>query len=849
MKIRKRLASLFLAFAMILSLVAAGGWTLTASAAETAKEGMEFEIVGKKTADLMTNPGQYEVRITVPGVQTSDEYNEIIVMVDASLSQAGNFDNLKNLLINLGKEVLSDDASMRLTLMGFGLGPRRAGSFYSVAQLEQFLAGATQEDLLQERSATNCEVGFEYVNDYINNSSKLKKTYVIYTSDGGANLDETALDWSKWEDETVFDYYRTFTKEDVISYIVGTELEHIYAGNDPIPATFAMFPAEAANVVIAASSSGAGSDAHKAALDALNAKINADGAAYVTAVLKSIFQNSNYTWGSGYSAADVEKAFQTYFRTFIGQDVAAYDSYMDLFYAIFGDTGSKLLTNRYTRAAEASVALQQNSKVLGVYHVGYSGASSTWMNPDNGYYEGKDISKLTYVYNSNFASVTGDMLGLTNEIITMEYSDVTVHDPMSKWVILDESSIRIYDDATNTKLWENGSWLTDVKLTDEIPISVTTNEDGHREITWKIKDGPLLHTDRYSLRYVVDVDETVEGFEYGKEYPANDPTDFTYTDHNGDPNTVPIEVPNVEENQRPDEFEEGDYGIRIFKQVKDSGKAISEIQFDIYKVVPDEDEILGSVPTADDIAKYAVEANKVATLVTDGTGYAAAKLEMGTYLVVEQKSSKVVAPVDPFFVKLPMANPETGERMNIVDISPKNVPVEPVTPPPNPDIPTDPEPDKTGTFSIIKHDVSDSTKLLAGAQFQIMRLVKESETGETYTYNGADVTLIGVAGSDGETITLTTNEKGEATSPELPLGLYFLLETVAPDGYETAAEVIPVYAAAEGTVTLVMIPNAPAPTLPETGGMGTTMFYVIGAGLMLAAVILLVTKKRMGSTD
>ncbi len=847
MKNMKRLASLLLAFAMILSLVAAGGWTLTASAEETAKEGMEFEIVGKKTADLMTNPGQYEVRVTVPGVQTSDEYNEIIVMVDASLSQSGNFSNLKNLLINLAKDVLSNDSSMRLTLMGFGVGPRRAGSFYSVAQLESFLADASQDDLLQERSATNCEVGFEYVNDYINSSSKLKKTYVIYTSDGAANLDETPLDWSKWEDTTVFDYFKTFTKEDVISYIVGTELERIYAGKDPIPATFGMFPTEAANVVIAASTSGAGSEAHTDALDALKAKIDADGAAYVTAVLKSIFQNSNMTWGSGYSASDVEKAFQTYFRTYVGQDDAAYGSYMELFYAILGDTGSKLLTNRYTRAAEASVALQQNSKVLGVYHVGYSGASNTWMNPEKGYYDGKDISKLKYIYNTDFASVTGDMLNLTDEIVTMEYRDVTVKDPMSKWVILDEESIRIYDDSTNTKLWENGSWLTDVQLTAGSPISVSTNEDGHREIIWKIKDGPLLHTDRYSLRYVVDVDETVEGFVYGKEYPANDPTDFTYTDHNGDPQTVPIEVPNVEENQRPEDFEEGDYGIRIYKQVKDSGKAISEIQFDIYKVVPDEDEILGSVPTADDIAKYAVEANKVATLVTDGTGYAAAKLEMGTYLVVEQKSSKVVAPVDPFFVKLPMANPETGEMMDIVDVSPKNVPVEPVTPPPEPDIPTDPTPDKNGTFSIIKHDVSDSTKLLSGAQFQVMRLVKDGETGEKYTYNGVEIELIGVAGTDGATITLTTNEYGQATSPELPLGLYFLLETVAPDGYEVATEVIPVYAAAEGAVTPVMIPNTPAPTLPETGGMGTTVFYVIGAGLMLAAVILLVTKKRMGS--
>ena len=37
--------------------------------------------------------------------------------------------------------------------------------------------------------------------------------------------------------------------------------------------------------------------------------------------------------------------------------------------------------------------------------------------------------------------------------------------------------------------------------------------------------------------------------------------------------------------------------------------------------------------------------------------------------------------------------------------------------------------------------------------------------------------------------------------------------------------------------------------LPSTGGMGTTLFYVIGGIMVLAAVVLLVTKKRMGSVE
>ncbi|MDY3984019.1 LPXTG cell wall anchor domain-containing protein, partial [Dysosmobacter sp.] len=36
-------------------------------------------------------------------------------------------------------------------------------------------------------------------------------------------------------------------------------------------------------------------------------------------------------------------------------------------------------------------------------------------------------------------------------------------------------------------------------------------------------------------------------------------------------------------------------------------------------------------------------------------------------------------------------------------------------------------------------------------------------------------------------------------------------------------------------------------TLPETGGIGTTIFYVLGTILVLGAGVLLVTKKRMNA--
>ncbi len=52
----------------------------------------------------------------------------------------------------------------------------------------------------------------------------------------------------------------------------------------------------------------------------------------------------------------------------------------------------------------------------------------------------------------------------------------------------------------------------------------------------------------------------------------------------------------------------------------------------------------------------------------------------------------------------------------------------------------------------------------------------------------------------------------------------------------------------QGTLTTNVV-NKSGSTLPETGGIGTTLFYVLGGVLVLAAVVLLVTKKRMRSEN
>lgn len=100
---------------------------------------------------------------------------------------------------------------------------------------------------------------------------------------------------------------------------------------------------------------------------------------------------------------------------------------------------------------------------------------------------------------------------------------------------------------------------------------------------------------------------------------------------------------------------------------------------------------------------------------------------------------------------------------------------------------------------------------------------------------------------------------------------YYLYETKSPDGYNLLSEPVRFQitvdynddgtAVAEGKPTVTVdseaasetlstdVVNQSGSTLPETGGMGTTLFYVIGGILAVAAIVLLVTKKRMNSAE
>lgn len=176
------------------------------------------------------------------------------------------------------------------------------------------------------------------------------------------------------------------------------------------------------------------------------------------------------------------------------------------------------------------------------------------------------------------------------------------------------------------------------------------------------------------------------------------------------------------------------------------------------------------------------------------------------------------------------------------------------------------------TYKVAANKVDGNGNKLAGAGFKLSKFDKEKNDWKLVGYQNVKL------GDNGNPVVTDGHyEVANATDTSFAWnriddGKYKLEEVVTPAGYNTidpvefdvvadhanqtltslsgtkttgtVGEYIFTSDNTEGSLTTKIV-NQSGTVLPSTGGMGTTVFYVVGGGLMAVAVVLLVTKKRM----
>ena len=106
-------------------------------------------------------------------------------------------------------------------------------------------------------------------------------------------------------------------------------------------------------------------------------------------------------------------------------------------------------------------------------------------------------------------------------------------------------------------------------------------------------------------------------------------------------------------------------------------------------------------------------------------------------------------------------------------------------------------------------------------------------------------------GEENTVTEITTPSSGKFTIQGLDADTYHLTEKEQPKGYNKLASPITVVIEADGKVkigtsdvSVVEVENKTGTILPSTGGMGTTIIYMVGAILVIGSGIVLLSKKK-----
>lgn len=163
----------------------------------------------------------------------------------------------------------------------------------------------------------------------------------------------------------------------------------------------------------------------------------------------------------------------------------------------------------------------------------------------------------------------------------------------------------------------------------------------------------------------------------------------------------------------------------------------------------------------------------------------------------------------------------------------------------------------TATIVIDKFTTKEGQTInLAGAKF-----ILKNAADDTAKFYRVDETTKKVTWVEdkGQATVVTTDDNGSASFAGLKEGTYYLEETEAPAGYnkltgDVTVEVTkpvddntgnPVVDLTGNISHTQRVENFTGATLPSTGGIGTTIFYLVGGILVAGAAIMLVTRKRV----
>lgn len=146
----------------------------------------------------------------------------------------------------------------------------------------------------------------------------------------------------------------------------------------------------------------------------------------------------------------------------------------------------------------------------------------------------------------------------------------------------------------------------------------------------------------------------------------------------------------------------------------------------------------------------------------------------------------------------------------------------------------------------------EAHKLLNGAAFKLYDAKKGGN--EIVLIQQADGSYHPLVGQETAADRIDMTQTAKVRINGLDNGTYYLEEVQAPAGYNKVKERIEVKienANLDATVNNtdytsggIEVVNRTGAELPSTGGMGTTMFYVLGAVLVLGAAVALVAKRR-----